>query len=294
MSGSSSAAPDDMPIGSALPCRRHETEGIAMLETPLAAAAVPAFPRAFVRRVPPVRADGFAGRSIVRESDLDGLPVAAQRYLRFMGVPGRPPAQALWARCTGSFRRGRNAPERRCRTWQYNQATPVLRLFRMRLRLGPLAMTGWDTYQHGRGRMRGTVLGVPVVDGHGATFDTSEQVTWLNDAVLMAPSMLLHPAVRWLDGTEARSFVLEFTDAGRTVRAEVWTDHRGAPLTFVTDDRYADLPGGPARARWSTPVDGWTVRSGRPLFTRASAVWQLPDGPFRYATLTPTDVIVRP
>ena len=129
-------------------------------------------------------------------------------------------------------------------------------------------MTGWDTYEHGHGRMRGTVLGVPVVDGHGATFDTSEQVTWLNDAVLMAPSMLLHPAVRWSDGADPNSFVLDFTDAGRTVRAEVRTDERGAPLTFATDDRYADLPGGLVRARWSTPVEGWTVRSGRPCLTR--------------------------
>jgi hypothetical protein len=241
-----------------------------------------------------VRADGCAGRSIVPESDLNGLPHVAQRYLRFMGVPGRPPAQVLWARCTGSFRRSRNARPLSCETWQYNQATPVIRLFRMRLRLGPLSMIGWDTYEHGHGRMLGTVLGVPVVDGHGGTFDTSEQVTWLNDAVLMAPSMLLHPAIRWLDGPDPDSFVLDFTDAGRTVRAEVRTDERGAPRNFVTDDRYADLPGGLVRARWSTPVESWTVRSGRPCFTQASAVWQLPDAPFCYGTLTPRDVTVKP
>ena len=58
----------------------------------------------------------------------------------------------------------------------------------------------------------------------GGAFDTSEQVTWLNDAVLMAPSMLLTPAVRWLDGPDDNSFVLDFTDAGRIVRAEVLLD----------------------------------------------------------------------
>jgi len=98
-----------------------------------------------------------------------------------MGVPGRPPAQALWVHCTGWFRRSPTAPPTQCETWQYNQATPVTRLFRMRLRFGSLPMIGWDTYQHGHGRMRGTLLGVvPVVQGRGATFDTSEQVTWLN------------------------------------------------------------------------------------------------------------------
>lgn len=78
----------------------------------------------------------------------------------------------------------------------------------------------------------------------------------------MAPSMLLSPAVRWSAGPDDRSFVLDFTDAGRTVRAEVLLDSRGAPRDFRTDDRYADLPGGLVRARWSTPVGGWTIRSG--------------------------------
>jgi hypothetical protein len=255
---------------------------------------LPAFPRSFLRRVP-AGGERDAGDVVVSESDVESLPVAAQRYLRFMGVPGRPPAQALWVHCTGWFRRSPTAPPAQCETWQYNRATPVTRMFRMRLRFGPLPMIGWDTYQHGHGRMRGTLLGVlPVVRGHGATFDTSEQVTWLNDAVLMAPSMLLSPAVRWSDGPDGHSFVLDFTDAGRTVRAEVQLDSRGAPRDFHTDDRYADLPGGLVRARWSTPVGGWTIRSGRPCPTRASAVWTLPDGPFRYAALTPTDLLITP
>jgi hypothetical protein len=168
----------------------------------------------------------------------------------------------------------------------------VARLFRMRLRLGPLSMIGWDTYRHGHGRMRGTVLSVPVVDRLGDAFDTSEQVTWLNDAVLMAPSMLLRPALRWLEGPDENSFLLDFADAGRIVRAEVLLDACGAPRDFRTDDRYADLPGGLMRTRWSTPVEGWVTRGGRPCFTEASAVWLLPDGPFRYATLKPIDVRV--
>ena len=253
------------------------------------------FPRSFMRRVPAGAERGRGGDAVVIESDLVSLPAAAQRYLRVMGVVGRPPVQALWMHSTGWFRRSPTAPSAQCETWQYNQASPITRLFRIRLRVGSLPMNGWDTYQHGQGRMRGTVLGViPVVHGRGATFDTSEQVTWLNDAVLMAPSMLLTPAVRWSTGSDDRSFVLDFTDAGRTVRAEVLLDDRDRPQDFRTDDRYAALPGGLVRARWSTPVKGWTVRSGRPCPTRAGAVWMLPDGPFRYAELTPTDLLLTP
>jgi hypothetical protein len=100
------------------------------------------------------------------------------------------------------------------------------------------------------------------------------------------------PAPRWLEGPDENSFLLDFADAGRIVRAEVLLDACGAPRDFRTDDRYADLPGGLVRTRWSTPVEGWVTRGGRPCFTEASAVWLLPDGPFRYATLKPIDVRV--
>lgn len=40
--------------------------------------------------------------------------------------------------------------------------------------------------------MRGKLLNVVAVpDGHGPKFDIGELATWLNDAVLVAPSMLL-------------------------------------------------------------------------------------------------------
>jgi hypothetical protein len=48
------------------------------------------------------------------------------------------------------------------------------------------------------------------------------------------------------------------------------------------------------------PCTGWrlahTVRcpSDGPCFTEASAVWQLPDGPFRYATLRLADLVINP
>src|SRR5205823_6289789 len=55
---------------------------------------------------------------------------------------------------------------------------------------------------------------------------------------------------------------------------------------FSTDDRYRDAPGGPVRARWSTPVQGWREVDGRRLPSSASATWHLPDGPLTYAEFT--------
>lgn len=130
--------------------------------------------------------------------------------------------------------------------------------------------------------MLGKLLDLAVVaDGQGEPFDVGELTTWLNDAVLMAPSMLLAARATFHEVDDA-SFDVSFTDAGRTVTARVLLDERGAPVDFHTDDRYVDLTGGPVRTLWSTPIDGWQVVDGRAVPTRGSAVWHLPEGDFTY------------
>ncbi len=256
----------------------------------------PTYPRGFLRRVVPVQRATPPPTAVVGEADLDGLPSAAVRYLRFMDVLGQGRPSSLRAAAHGRFRMRPDARWMACRAWQYNTAVPLRRFFRMRLRLAPgVAMTGWDTYADGRGGLRGTMFGViPVASGKGPHFATSELVTWLNDAVLLAPSMLLDPAVRIAEGDDVDAFRVEATDGGRSVAAQVLTDERGAPRDFWTDDRYADLPGGLLRARWHTPVAGWTVDSGPPRPVGARAIWQLPGGPFTYAELEFDEIVRNP
>jgi hypothetical protein len=175
--------------------------------------------------------------------------------------------------------------------WQYNSALEVARLFRMRLMFARVVpMWGWDTYRGGAGRMRGKVLNlVTVADGSGPEFDTSELTTWLDDAVLMAPGMLLDARTTW-DAVTQESFRVSVTDSGRTVSAEVFLDDGGRPRDFRTEDRWADLPGGLVRAPWSTPVQGWAVVDGRPRMTGGAAVWHLPDGEYRYGEMSLVDL----
>lgn len=220
---------------------------------------------------------------VVTLDEVASLPPVVQRYLRFMRVPGRPRDRSFAARFQGRFRLGPDRPWMRCDAWQYNSAEPVARIFHMRLDVAHVVpMVGHDTYVAGRGRMHGTLLGLAtVVDGSGPEYDVSELVTYVNDCVLVAPSMLLGPATQWRD-VDAETFDLTFTDAGLTVSARVRVDERGAPAEFSTDDRWAALSQGPVRVRWTTPVDGWRFVGRRPLSTGGSAVWHLPDGPYTY------------
>jgi Family of unknown function (DUF6544) len=220
----------------------------------------------------------------VTPARLAALPPAAQRYLRFMGVADGPPEWSFLAHLTGRFRLRPGMPWLRCEAWQYSTCPTVTRLFHMRLSAaGLIRMTGRDAYARGEGRMHGTLAGlVTVADSAGPETSQSELVTYLNDAVLLAPSMLLALPVRWAPADDS-SFEITLEDGGYRVTARVFLDERGAPADFSTEDRWCALPGGPVRTRWSTPVDGWRQVDGRWLPSAGSAVWHLPGGPFRYA-----------
>ncbi|WP_147252361.1 DUF6544 family protein [Blastococcus sp. TF02A-30] len=251
-------------------------------------------PRAFTRTVAAAGLPaGPARTGPVTDADLDGLPEAAARYLRAMGVVGRPRPWSFRAHFRGRFRRRPDGPWLPLDAWQYNSAVEVARLFRMRLVVGrALPMWGWDTYRAGTGRMLGKALGVvTVADGSGPEFDTGELTTWLDDAVLLAPGMLLDPRTTW-SAAGPDAFRVSVSDAGRTVGAEVLLDEAGRPRDVRSTDRWADLPGGLVRARWSTPVTGWRTVDGRPRMTGGAAVWQLPDGDFRYGEMELRDLVL--
>jgi hypothetical protein len=241
------------------------------------------------RLVREVRAAGLstepASPAPVTGDEVAGLPPVVQRYLRFMGVVGRPRVWSLRARITGRFRLRPRLGWMPAQAWQYNTNRDISRVFVMRVRLaGVLPMVGRDTYLHGHGHMLGRLLDrVTVVDGHGDEFDIGELTTYLNDAILMAPSMLLTAATTW-NPVDDHTFEVCLTDAGHTVRARVFVDERGAPYDFSTTDRYAALPGGLVQAEWHTPVADWTTVDGRAAPGKVAAVWHLPGGRFPYFT----------
>jgi len=230
---------------------------------------------------------GHAPTPRLTADDVAALPATARRYMKFMGVVGRPRDWSFRLAWRGSFRPRLDRPWMPCEAWQYNSGLEIARDFRMRLRFwGFVPVIGRDTYRAGRGRLRIRLLDLlTIADGKGPEYDLGELVTWLDDAVLFAPSMLLTPAVSWT-AVDEESFDLALTDAGRTVHARVRVNGRGAPLEVETIDRFLDDPanaGHLIRARWTTPIDRWETVGDRPVPTSGRALWHLPEGARPYA-----------
>jgi len=258
---------------------------------------------AFHRRV--ATADlgsGPGDEAPITEEDLAGLDEPVQRYLRFMGVVGRPRVWSFTARFVGRFRLRPRTPWLAAEALQYDSLLPgpdggdrAARVFTMRLRFARLlSMLGHDTYLGGEGRMVGKLAGRwTVADGAGPEFDAGELSTWLNDVLLLAPSMLLRTGATWR-ALDPQRFEVTVTDSGHTVRAQVTIDEQGAPVDVATTDRWASLPGGLVQARWHTPIRWWIEVDGQPFPGPGPAIWDLPDGPLTYVDgrFVPGSVVV--
>jgi hypothetical protein len=219
----------------------------------------------------------------VSEEDIASLPSTAQRYLRFRGVVGQPRDWSFRARFVGEFRQRPGQKFMPCEAWQYNTSLVPARIYYMRIDFaGVLPMFGVDVYRAGQGRMQGKLLGlITVADGSGQEIDIGELTTYVNDALMLAPSMLLTPAVTWA-AVDDHSFDVTISDRRISATSRVFVDAQGRMVDFSTTDRWAALPGGLTRARWSTPIDGWLNHEGRWLPTGGHAIWHLDSGEFEY------------
>jgi hypothetical protein len=169
----------------------------------------------------------------VSGEDLSTLPSAAQRYLRFMGVVGRPRDWSFRARFVGEFRQRPGQKFLPCEAWQYNTALVPARIYYMRITFaGVLPMLGVDVYRAGHGHMRGRLLGlITVADGSGPEFDIGELTTYVKDALMIAPTMFLVPAVTWT-AVDDHSFDVSMSDGGISATSRVFVDERGRMVDF--------------------------------------------------------------
>lgn len=219
----------------------------------------------------------------VAEADLALLPAPAARWLRRAGVVGAIPVRSFRAGFEGEMRTKPGQGWMPLSAWQLNTVDPIARVFQMRVDAAHvIPMLGIDSYVDHTGYMRGRVLGlVTVAEGRGREFDLGELVTWVNDAVMLAPSMLLGEHVTWR-AVDEHSFELTVVDGDNTVAAQVTVDADGMVADFVTQDRWYAGTDPPSRARWHTPLSGWVSHHGRWFPGHGEAVWSFEEGDFAY------------
>lgn len=153
-----------------------------------------------------------------------GLPESARRYLSYAIAPGSPLPNAARIAMHGTIRLAES--------WDEFEAEQVIRwdrgfVWRARVKMKGLPVTGFDRWLDGEGRMRWKLFGLfPVVTADGVEVARSAAGR-MNGEACFLPSVLLSKDVTWTD--------LGPRDAGPVVRAHGEETH----LDFVLDERGA-------------------------------------------------------
>jgi len=219
----------------------------------------------------------------VTDADLAPLPAPVQRYLRRVGVVGKPRVRSFRARFDAKMRSGRDARWMDASVEQHNFYAPPARLFFMRASRMGVPFDVFHRYVGDAAGMRVRAAGlITVVDASGPEMTQSETVTLLNDMCFLAPGALLDAPITWRAAGD-RQVEATYANAGKTVRAVLSFDEQGDLRGFVSNDRYQIDAKTKQLLPWSTPVTAYRDVGGYHLPAEAEARWREPAGEWTYA-----------
>lgn len=238
-----------------------------------------------VARVEAEVAEAGGAEAVVVEADLEDLPAPVARWMRRIGVVGRPRPAAVGVTFDIRIRGAADEAWMEGRGEQFTRIDPPVRLFFMTARKAGLPVHVLHRYAEGAATMEGRLLGLfPIFRHEGETMTQSETVTLLNDLFFLAPAALLDAGVRWEAIDDRRARVV-WTHAGHTVAAEVRFDGGGDLVDFVSDDRWQMDRDPAVRARWRTPFSAYAGFGGVRLPVAGQATWGEGDAAWPYVEL---------
>lgn len=223
----------------------------------------------------------------IEEADLQPLPEAVRRYLRRVGVVGRPRVKAVRARFSGSMRSSHDGGFMHFTSEQVNLLAPATRYFFMEATLRGVPFAALHRYEGGRATMDVRVASViPMIHGEGKEMNQSETVTLFNDLCILAPAALVDAtasgAIRWSE-VEPHVVDARFENAGQVIGARLTFDDAFQLVGFVSEDRFQSEDGAHfERYPWSTPLRDYRDFGGVRLASHGDATWLEPGGPFVY------------
>lgn len=227
--------------------------------------------------------------SVVKESDLQHLPLPVQAWLQAAGVIGKPKHPQV--RVLQSARM-RLKPEQKwmpVRAEQEFTTSPPGFIWRARIQMGPLLfITGRDTYSQGRGHMLIKLMSlIPVVNARGREIDQGTLLRFLGEMVWFPQAALLD-YIRWeqIDARRARAS-MTYKDV---IGEGIFTfDEGGLPVSF-TADRYREENATYTLRPWKITISEHRTFDELTAPSRGSVTWELEDDDFTWFDFEITEI----
>lgn len=216
---------------------------------------------------------------LVTDADVQNLPLPVMRYMKYVGVIGKPKVKNMRVVMEVQMReKGKDFFA--AVSEQYNFFDEPARLFFMKAKMSGTTIPGYHHYMNGIAVMDIRFAGlIPIVKKDGLVMNKAETVTLFNDMCLMAPATLIDKRIVW-ETIDSHSAKAVFTNHGISISAILYFNEQGQLISFLSNDRTEvnSMKNYP----FTTPVHSYKNINGYNLFHEGDAVWEYPDGKFVY------------
>jgi hypothetical protein len=219
---------------------------------------------------------------IVKESDLEQLPLIVRKYLSYVGVVGKEKVYNMRVVLEGRIRSNPGDSWMKLTSKQYNFFDNPTRVFYIKATKVGLPVLGLHLYKNEKASFVVKLLGlIKVVDANGDKLDQAETVTVFNDMCLLAPATLISEKIQW-DEIDSLTVDAKFTNRNITIGARLFFNEAGELINFVSNDRFDTNGKEYNNYPWLTPVKKYKQIRDYKLCTEVSTDYQRPDTTFSY------------
>ena len=221
---------------------------------------------------------------VFTKEDFKDFPFAIQKFIESSGYLGQPKMACLEMVFNDvPFVQGQGGRTLKIDYHQYNLAQHPIRLALVQSSLFGIPFEGYDSYQNGRGGMKGVIgKGITLFNQRGPEMDQACLATYLAES-LFVPSSLLEGNIHF-EEVDSHRLKATMTYRGQTASGIFTFNDAFEMISFKTESRYVAEPD-----RSMTPMP-WTARcsdyrknpQGISHPSHLQAIWNYPEGDLVY------------
>ena len=218
---------------------------------------------------------------VITPDQVQGVPEAAERYLRNAGVVGKEPIRTVRLKQRGFMRMQPRQKWLPMVAEQYFTTTPPAFLWHTTIRPFPLvSISATDGFSNGHGQMRIRLWSaITTGNARGPEMDQGELQRYLLEMAWF-PTAWLTSAIEW-QAIDANSVKATIHHQGVTASGVLHVNEQGH-LTRLTADRYREEHSHYRLDPWSAQSGEYEEVEGMRIPTSSEVTWHLPSGDFTW------------
>jgi hypothetical protein len=218
---------------------------------------------------------------VIRQTDLEELPLPVQNWLQYSQVVGKERIVAARTKQDVTMRLKENQSWMKGQAEQYFRSDAPGFIFAIDIKMAPLLhIVGKDQYIDGKGNMLIKLLSlITVANGTGKEIDQGTLLRYLAETVLL-PTAALSDTIQWED-IDSNSAKATMSYKGVTASGVFTFNEKGEVTNFVAQ-RYGDFDGVNRLETWSIDFKEYNEFNGFIVPSKGDVIWKLKTGDFHW------------